>query len=75
MKVQNLEHPFILQAIVTNFGDFFQIYLFFGNFFQKNREFAPGFFVEKCLSQNVENSPQKKIQFKMCFIPASFYFL
>jgi hypothetical protein len=36
MKVQNLEHPFILQAIVTSFGDFFQfIIIFLAIFFQK----------------------------------------
>jgi hypothetical protein len=35
MKVQNLEHPFILQAIVTSFGDFFQFLFFFLAFFFK----------------------------------------
>jgi hypothetical protein len=62
MKVQNLEHPFILQAIVTSFGDFFQFFcFFFWQFFSKNRKFAPGVFLGKNLSQNVENSPTKKI--------------
>jgi hypothetical protein len=62
MKVENLKHPFTLQEIVENFGDYkiFKKLKIWRIFFQKIRNLLQTIPFSK-FSQNDENPAQKKL--------------